>query len=324
MKNNGNFLLTGWKLSSKVEIESKYLCFQVNCMIKTTMCCEWVTITGQWQALPKPTNDGWNDRLAEATHHDIWLGKVTVIGKLAWLAGEIAGCVRYTDVAAVLRTEVDHLCGELEHEAVHLVTLLAGLVRVRAGVVDVRLAQLLQISQVEADLFLVHDQTSDRATPLPMSRDADMPTGPRTTGHFLTSRGDWKTRIQSARIVDATTTAVRTCNIYIIVLALRTPRYHVARTRDHCPTETSLITSARGVANRTTTGTSHGKPHRFETAVVSTVRPWIAATRRRTVDKNWKNNRQILILASPPLLKIEWGGGGEGQYWLVKKFKWKS
>lgn len=98
------------------------------------------------------------------THHDVGLRKVSIVRELARPAGEVAGRVRYANVAAVLRAEVHDVGRELEHEIVgrhrSLVDLLHGLlVHIGAGVVDVAgLAELFEVGQIEAHLFLGHDR----------------------------------------------------------------------------------------------------------------------------------------------------------------------
>jgi len=97
------------------------------------------------------------------THHDIGLWKVSVVWKLARSARDIAGRVRYANVAAILRAKVHHFRRELEHEIVQRRTLLVDspdllAVHVCTRVVNVRLAKLSQVIQVKANLFFVHDQ----------------------------------------------------------------------------------------------------------------------------------------------------------------------
>lgn len=100
------------------------------------------------------------------THHDIRLREIAIVWELAGPTREVAGRVRYADVAAVLRAEVLHVGRELEQVVVvgpyrlqssvvarpsdHLV------VHKRARVIDVRFAQFLQVGQVEAHLFFGH------------------------------------------------------------------------------------------------------------------------------------------------------------------------
>lgn len=106
------------------------------------------------------------------THHDVRLREIAVVRELAGPTREVAGRVRYADVAAVLRAEVLHVGRELEQVVVvgpnrlqpsvvarpsdHLV------VHERARVIDVRFAQFLQVGQVEAHLFFGHRPVDSR------------------------------------------------------------------------------------------------------------------------------------------------------------------
>lgn len=93
------------------------------------------------------------------TYHNIGLRKVSIARKLARPAGDIAGCVRYANVAAILRAEVHHFVRELEHEVFQCRTLRDFLaIHVCPRVVNVRFCELPQIGQVKANLFFVHDQ----------------------------------------------------------------------------------------------------------------------------------------------------------------------
>lgn len=48
------------------------------------------------------------------THHDVRLREIAIVWELAGPTREVAGRVRYADVAAVLRAEVHHVGRELQ------------------------------------------------------------------------------------------------------------------------------------------------------------------------------------------------------------------
>jgi len=107
------------------------------------------------------------------THHNIRLGKVSVVWKLARPAGDITGRVRYANIAAILRAKVHHFWRKLEHEIVQWRSLFMYspeffAIHVCTSIINVRLAKLSKIGQVKANLFVVHDQLAISSAQIPI------------------------------------------------------------------------------------------------------------------------------------------------------------
>lgn len=125
------------------------------------------------------------------THHNIRLGKVSVVWKLARSAGDITGRVRYANIAAILRAKVHNFWWKLEHEIIQWRSLFIDspdffAIHVCASIINVRLAKLSKIGQVKANLFVVHDQLAISSAQIPI-KSAPLNSIERTNSDYCTS-----------------------------------------------------------------------------------------------------------------------------------------